>query len=92
MNTSSVSFENLKQILQIVTNEEKKNKLLSQDEVRELFIPAISRMTLYRWMKSGMLPFYKVGSRTYFKYRDVLNASMESGKKQRVNLCEEIRS
>lgn len=74
MNTSEISIEAFKTLIPTLIIEGLKHKLLSQDEVRQMFSPAISRMTLNRWMKSGLLPFYKVDAKIYFKYDEVLNA------------------
>lgn len=58
-------------------------KLLSVDEVRHLFQPAISRMTINRWEKSGYIKAYQVLSKKFYKHSEV-KAALESRKTKRV--------
>ncbi len=47
-------------------------KLLKKTEVAKYFHVSIG--TINDWMKRGKLPFYHVGSRVFFKHRDVMAA------------------
>ncbi len=49
--------------------EETKAKLLTKNEVIELF--SISLTTLYRWDKVGLLPIIRIGSRVYYLESDI---------------------
>jgi excisionase family DNA binding protein len=51
-----------------------KEMFISQEEVRNMFFPAISRMTIYRWCKEGRLQCYRIKGRTFFKYEEVTQA------------------
>lgn len=46
--------------------------LLKRSEVAELC--KVSLPTIHSWMNSGVIPFYRIGSRTYFKKREVIHA------------------
>lgn len=50
-----------------------KNKLqgsvISNEEIRDVL--NISRVTVYRWCKKGILKPLKIGGRVYFKKKDI---------------------
>jgi excisionase family DNA binding protein len=49
-----------------------KDKLLNIDEVCSLL--KISKPTLHNWKRDGRLPFHRIGSKVYFKEKEVLEA------------------
>jgi predicted DNA-binding transcriptional regulator AlpA len=49
-------------------------KLLSVQEARHLFHPAISRSTLHRWSREGKVPQHRIGSRVWYKQSELLLA------------------
>lgn len=53
--------------------------LMTINEVAEYF--RRSRQTIHSWKKQGLLPFYRISRKIYFKKRDVLSAllAIESG-------------
>lgn len=59
-------------------------KLISPEETRKLFSPAISRGTLYNWEQAGLLKKYNLGGRTWYKYSEIMSAATSLKKYQRV--------
>lgn len=55
------------------------DELLTIDEVQKLF--KVSRVTIYNWRKKGLLPFYQIQSRIYFKRRELLESLNRFGSK-----------
>lgn len=53
---------------------ELQERLLSPEEVRKLFTPKISRVTLSAWDREGRLSSYRIGGRVWYKYSDVMEA------------------
>jgi hypothetical protein len=49
-------------------------KLLSPEETRKLFTPPISKVTLHHWAKAGKIKQYRIGSRVFYKYSEVLDS------------------
>ncbi|MHA1973115.1 MAG: helix-turn-helix domain-containing protein [Candidatus Hodarchaeales archaeon] len=47
-------------------------KLLSTEEVCKIF--NVSTVTLYKWKKKGLIPYYKVGRRVYFKNSEIIES------------------
>jgi hypothetical protein len=50
-------------------------KLLSPAEVCVLFQPKITKPTLTKWTNDGRLKMYRIGSRTFYKKGEVLQAA-----------------
>jgi excisionase family DNA binding protein len=48
------------------------DQLLKRSEVAQMF--SVSLVTVHAWMKSGVLPFHRIGGRTFFKKHEVVNA------------------
>jgi hypothetical protein len=49
-------------------------KLLSPEETRKLFTPAVSKVTLHHWAKQGRIKQHRIGSRVFYKYSEVLDS------------------
>lgn len=43
----------------------------------------VSKVTIHAWKKEGLLPFYRIGRRVYFKESDVLEAMKKIDRKGR---------
>lgn len=71
---SKLLKEAVKQGIKENSAEELQEKLLSPKEVCKLFQPNISVVTLNSWTAKRYLTKYTIGSRTYYKYSEVLNA------------------
>lgn len=52
-----------------------KEKLLSPEVARKLFHPEVSKQTLHRWTKEGMIPVYRLGGRIWYKESEVTEAA-----------------
>lgn len=50
-------------------------KLLSATEACKIFNPVISKVTLHRWTKDGLIPTHRVGGRIYYKHSEVIEAA-----------------
>jgi hypothetical protein len=50
-------------------------KLVSPSEVCAMFQPKISKPTLTKWTNDGRLKMYRIGSRTFYKKGEVLEAA-----------------
>ena len=48
------------------------DQILKRTDIAEMF--GISLVTVHAWMKSGALPFHRIGGKTYFKKAEVLEA------------------
>ena len=83
----SMPFEEFKSVLKKCIREEintpkvepVKEELLKTEDAVKLF--GVSKVTLHKWRKSGILPFHRIASRIYFKKSeliDALNASPRS--------------
>lgn len=46
--------------------------LMKRIEVADLF--NVSLPTIHSWMKNGIIPFHRIGGRTYFKKHEVIHA------------------
>src|SRR5688572_3129988 len=62
---------------------ELKEKLLSIDECRKLFTPAVSPNTIKNWTKDGILTDYRIGNKRYYKYAEVIEAAKSRKKYER---------
>lgn len=48
--------------------------LLSPEEARKVWQPAISKVTLHRWTKAGLIPVHRIGGRIYYKHSELISA------------------
>lgn len=68
----------LKGIVEEVVNRKQRqdlaDKLLSPEETCNLFNPAITKVTLWKWEKQGRLIKHRIGGRVYFKYSEVMGS------------------
>lgn len=53
--------------------QEKEEKLLSPAEVCKRFHPHISKTTLSKWTKQGLLKEYRIGGRVFYKFSEICN-------------------
>jgi excisionase family DNA binding protein len=64
--------------------QENDEKLLSPAEACKLFVPAISRTTIDKWVADGRLKRYDLGGRVWFKQSEIFE-SAKSLKKYKSN-------
>jgi ACT domain-containing protein len=53
--------------------------LIKVEDAIHLF--KVSKVTLYKWRKKGVLPFYRISSRIYYKRSELLEALKSSRKR-----------
>ncbi len=53
---------------------ELQEKLLSPADTCNLFEPSISKVTLSKWTRDGLLQDYRIAGRVYYKYSEVIEA------------------
>ena len=59
------------------------DELISISAMTKMF--NISKVTLHKWKKQGVLPFYRLGGRrVYFKKNEVLGRLRQGGPKQKI--------
>lgn len=49
--------------------------LLSPTEACKLFNPTISRVTLHKWTKQGLIPSHRIGGRVFYKVSELIEAA-----------------
>ncbi len=72
-------FKNLPQ--QTELNEQPED-LLSTEDIQRMF--NVSKVTIYKWKKKGILPYYKMNSRVYFKKSEVIDSLKHKKRKLEV--------
>jgi hypothetical protein len=86
MQTMMVQNVNLSELLdavrEIVVEEVKKHmkaeaaeRLLSPDAATKLFQPVVSKQTLHKWTKLGLIPSYRIGGRVFYKESEVIQSA-----------------
>jgi hypothetical protein len=58
--------------------------LLSIEDIQNVF--KVSKVTVHKWKKKGLLPFYKMNRKVYFKKSEVINAMQHKKRKLEVEL------
>ena len=56
----------------VVKEKKTTERLLSRSQTADLL--DISLVTLYKWVKNGLIPCYKIGGKVYFKYDQVIES------------------
>lgn len=62
---------------------EKEEDLLSIEDVQKIF--NVSKVTIHKWKKQGLIPFYKVNRKLYFKRSEVIGSLQTKKRKMEVN-------
>ncbi|MCH8904207.1 MAG: helix-turn-helix domain-containing protein [Bacteroidetes bacterium] len=86
---TTVSLENFKSIVKESVKAEfdnvnlsppnqEEDNLLKIEEVQDLL--SVSKVTIHKWKKKGILPYYKLNRRLYFKKSEILAALRSSAK------------
>ena len=89
---TQISKEQLIDILSSCVREElKKHNSTSENSTEELLkiedavkLLRVSKVTLYKWRKKGILPYYRISSRIYFKKHELLETIKKAPKFQRI--------
>jgi hypothetical protein len=56
--------------------------LLSIEDIQKIF--KVSKVTVHKWKKKGLLPFYKMNRKVYFKKSEVINSLSHKKRKMEV--------
>jgi predicted site-specific integrase-resolvase len=56
--------------------------LLSIEDIQNIF--KVSKVTVHKWKKKGLLPFYKMNRKVYFKKSEVINSMSHKKRKMEV--------
>ncbi len=48
---------------------EEKEEILTTEDIQKMF--KVSKVTIHKWKKKGILPYYKMGRRVYFKKSEI---------------------
>ena len=69
--------------LSIKTTERKETPshedLLTIEDLESLF--KVSKVTIHKWKKRGLIPFYKMNRKVYFKRSEVINSMIHKKRK-----------
>lgn len=72
--------------LSIKTSERKETQapedLLTIEDLERLF--KVSKVTIHKWKKRGLIPFYKMNRKVYFKRSEVINSMSHKKRKLEV--------
>ena len=60
---------------------EKEDELLKIEDAVKMF--RVSKVTLHKWRKRGLLPFHRIASRIYFKKSELIAALNTAPRKRR---------
>lgn len=56
--------------------------LLTIEDMERLF--KVSKVTIHKWKKRGLIPFYKINRKVYFKRSEVINSMIHKKRKLEV--------
>lgn len=79
---SSLEWDEIKELIRVTVDEATRNiglkdqddseRLLKIEEVSEIF--GVSINTVHDWKKKGKIPFYRIGSRIFFKRSEIIRS------------------
>lgn len=61
---------------------EREEDLLNIEDVQKIF--RVSKVTIHKWKKAGLLPYYKVNRKLYFKKSEVIDSLQNKKRKLEV--------
>lgn len=66
-------ISSLKQVLKEITDEknrtEENEEILTTEDIQKIF--KVSKVTIHKWKKKGILPYYKMGRKVYYKKSEI---------------------
>jgi hypothetical protein len=68
----------LAEIEKAIQQKEEPEELMTLEEVSKLFHR--TPVTIHAWKKAGLLPFYRISGKVYFKKHECLEALSKAGK------------
>jgi hypothetical protein len=75
---SELLFPNKKE----TSNEPPTEDLLNIEDVQKIF--NVSKVTVHKWKKKGLIPFYKMNRKVYFKKSEVISSMNHKKRKMEV--------
>jgi len=57
-------------------------ELLAIEDIQKIF--KVSKVTVHKWKKKGLIPFYKMNRKVYFKKSEVIDAMSHKKRKMEV--------
>lgn len=91
---TNLSVEELSQIIKtcisgvinsntkVDVSEKADDDLLTIEEIQSIF--KVSKVTVHKWKKKGLIPFYKMNRKVYFKKSEVMNSMCHKKRKLEV--------
>ncbi len=81
---SKLIMECLKTVLNdyVIENkgqETEQDELLTIEEVQKIF--RVSKVTIHKWKKKGLIPYYKVNRKLYFKRSEIFESMVHKKRK-----------
>jgi hypothetical protein len=64
------------------TNDVPSDDLLNIEDIQKIF--NVSKVTVHKWKKKGLIPFYKMNRKVYFKKSEVINSMNHKKRKMEV--------
>ena len=64
------------------TKELPSDDLLNIEDIQKIF--NVSKVTVHKWKKKGLIPFYKMNRKVYFKKSEVINSMNHKKRKMEV--------
>jgi hypothetical protein len=65
-----------------ISQESPKDDLLNIEDIQKIF--NVSKVTVHKWKKKGLIPFYKMNRKVYFKKSEVINSMSHKKRKMEV--------
>lgn len=80
----TLTIADLKQLIKDAISEvkqeekgpEQTEELLSPAQAVKIFNPAISKVSLHRWTKEGLIPVHRIRGRVWYKRSEVIAAAL----------------
>ena len=66
-------------VIEIKQQETVKDELLSIEDVQNIF--KVSKVTIHKWKKQGLIPYYKVNRKLYFKRSEIFGSMVHKKRK-----------
>lgn len=63
-------------------NETPSDDLLNIEDIQKIF--NVSKVTVHKWKKKGLIPFYKMNRKVYFKKSEVISSMNHKKRKMEV--------
>lgn len=75
--SEAISSNPKKESQQVVSDD-----LLNIEDIQKIF--GVSKVTVHKWKKKGLIPFYKMNRKVYFKKSEVIDSMAHKKRKMEV--------